>query len=351
MKHWTAPALLTLCLFMHGPLFTQISENLKNLEGSWYEETRNSITYASWENSGDQTLENRTFSIICGDTVLLSSALIQYTEDAATLTVSSNGTSQRYRLIQFDNKALTWENEAPNGFPRSLKWLFSSGGYASLLSDGVETVYRRETRTPLYIKLRAALGANLNQYTHPAGSTRLLANKRAASVVAETQILPGVEAAFTTGVLFPSTPIRLNFELGVVYRQVGIQTSFYDIYTAESVERNGRYRNYNYFFGILPEVYVGRKRNLSFSAGFYVDIFQRRYFKGISTRINGDRSLLSSSPDNDIDYERGLMFGFHYRLASQEHLRPQIYLRYTHGLNNTQVRAISLGVAVEFEKQ
>jgi hypothetical protein len=58
---------------------------------------------------------------------------------------------------------------------------------------------------------------------------------------------------------------------------------------------------------------------------------------------------LVSSPGDDIDNERGFLFGMNYRVTSLKHLRPQVYLRYTHGVNNTNVRAISLGAAVDLE--
>jgi hypothetical protein len=54
MKNWLASKLLTLSVLVPASMFAQIAENLKNLEGRWYEETRHSITYTTWQDMGNQ---------------------------------------------------------------------------------------------------------------------------------------------------------------------------------------------------------------------------------------------------------------------------------------------------------
>jgi len=352
MKNWTLLALTV--LFLSGPsaLYAQIYEALKDLEGVWYMETRNSITYSTWQNNGNQTFENQTLSIICRDTVLLSSAVLQYSEDSASLLVISDGKPQRYRLVSFAMGQMVWENESPDGLPKNIQWKFLRGGYATFISDGIASSFRRDSRQLLKLRFRAALGANVNKYANPVGDNRFLANINVSNIQGTTEMLSGGEAALSLGLIFPATPMCLNFELGMAYRQVGVQASFYHPKAAAFTERDGYYRNYNYYFALVPEVFVGKKRNFSLTAGFYADIFQQCYFRGHFGIVNADTPpTLYTHPGKDIDFERGLIVGLHYRLTSLERYRPQAYLRYTHGINNTQVRAISLGVAVEFEMQ
>lgn len=350
MKNRNSITLLALCLCFQSPLFGQLSETLKNLEGSWYQETRNSITYSNWQKSGDQTLENRTFSLVCDDTIYLSRALLVFTGDVATLTVISDGQPQRYLLSSFDNGHLTWENESSEGLPKNLSWKFLYGGYFTLISDGIETDFRKNVRQPFKLRFRASMGANMSQYANPVGSNRFLANLNVAAAQGKTQMLPGAEAAISVGMLFPSAPMCLNFELGMAYRKVGVEGSFYNARTATLSVRDGQYRNYNYYLAVVPEVFLGKSRNFSLSAGFYSDVIQQRYFRGNSSTTKADNPIPFIDPvNNDLNLEHGMIFGLQYRVPALNHLRPNLYLRYTHGMNTTNVRAFSLGVSTDFE--
>jgi hypothetical protein len=350
MKYRNLLTLLALSLSIHSSVFGQVSETLKNLEGSWYQETRNSITYSNWQKSGDQTFENRTFSLVCGDTIYLSRALLVFTEAVATLTVFGAGEPQRYRLTSFDNGHLAWENEASDGIPKNLNWKFLRGGYCSLIEDGVETDFRKSFRQPFKLRFRASLGANMSQYANPVGSNRFLANLNIAAAQGKTQMLPGTEAAISVGMLFPSAPMCLNFELGMAYRKVGVEGSFYNARTATLSVRDGEYRNYNYYLAVIPEVFLGEHRNFSLSAGFYSDVIQQRFFRGISSATNADSpNPFMDNVSNDLNLEHGMMFGVQYRVPALNHLHPSVYLRYTHGMNNTNVRALTLGISTDFE--
>lgn len=349
MKNWTALKLFAICTLAQSPLFSQVSENLKNLEGNWYQDTRYAITYSNWQNLDNQTLENRTFTIVCGDTTELSRASIHYSDETALLYVHTEGQIQTYRLTQSSNKKLVWDNEDPSASPKHLEWIFSSGGYAYFKADGLETTYRRQSKPLFKIRFRAALGANMNQYANPVSKNRFLANYNISTAQAETQMLPGTEASIAVGLLFPSAPMCLNFEAGVAYRQVGIQGGFYDSNTSTLSIRDGYYRNYNYYLGIFPEFFIGKRRNLSLTAGYFADISQQRYFRGDAVGMKADTPNFYDNPGRDLDFERGLMVGMHYRIYMFRHLHPQLYLRYTHGLNMAQTRAVSLGFAVELD--
>lgn len=351
MKNWLVFTLIMPCILFSSALSAQISENLLNLKGRWYLETRNTITYTTWLDVGSQAMENLWFSIVCGDTLVLSRALIQYSEDSAELTLNQVGqVAQTFKLTEHSNKALVWVNKNPNALPKQLEWTFSNGGYATFAEDGVETEYRRDVKQPIKLKFRASLGANLNQYANPAGVNHFLAQKNTTGAVGETQMLSGKEASVSVGLLFPSAPMALNFELGMAYRQVGIQGSFRDSEVKANNIRDGYYRNYNFYLALAPEIFVGKRKDLSLSVGLYADIFQQRFFRGSSSAIRSDlHQSFYGNPGFDIDPERGFLFGLQYRVTRLRHLQPQLYLRYMHGVNNTNVRAISLGAAVDFE--
>lgn len=351
MKNWLAFKIFTLCGLLPSILFAQVNENLKNLEGLWYQDTRNAVNFISWQNMGNQTMEGLTFSIVCGDTIALGRATIHFTEESATLYTDTDGQSQQYHLTQSSNKKLVWDNDDPTALPKRIEWVFLSGGYAYFYTDGLETTYRRQTKPSFKLRYRAVLGANMNQYANPVAPNRFLANTNTAAAQGETQMLPGTEAAISVGLLFPSMPMCLNFEAGVAYRQVGIQGGFYNSKTTTVSNRDGYYRNLNYYIGVFPEVFVGKKRDLSLSFGYYADLFQQRYFRGNAVGTKADASNFYDNPGHDLDFERGLMFGLHYRIMPLKQLRPQIYLRYTHGLNMTQIRALSLGFAVELNQE
>ena len=351
MKNWPVFPILSFILFTHTILSAQLSDDLKNLEGRWYQETRQSITYQSWQKLGENGLEGYRYSIICGDSVLLCRALLQFADEEAQLSISEEGqTPQTYTLIAHDVKKMVWKNDDPFGTPQKLEWKILNGGYATFIADGVESDFRKDIRQPIKLRIRASLGLNMNQYAQAAAPNRFLGRTNVAAVQAETQMLSGKEAAFSVGLLFPSTPLCLNFELGMAYRKVGVQAAFFDPKLSAFGDRNGVYRNFNYYFAIVPEVFVGKKRNFSVSAGFYNDLVQQRYFDGNFNSLEPNPSKSSSlHPGFDVDSEHGLILGLNYRLNWMKNYHPQLYLRYMHGLNNTHVQAISLGAAVDFE--
>jgi hypothetical protein len=152
----------------------------------------------------------------------------------------------------------TTVNESSDGKPKNLNWKFLRGGYSTLIADGGETDFKISTRQPFKLRFRASLGANMSQYARPAAPNRFLANLNVASAQGKTQMLPGTEAAISVGMLFPSAPMCLNFELGMAYRKVDVQGSFYTVKTATQSVRDGQYRNYNYYLAVVPEVFLGQ---------------------------------------------------------------------------------------------
>lgn len=351
MKNWIAPALLACSMLFQTSIFAQLSEDLKNLEGHWYKDTRKELSYSIWQDLGNQTLENQCFSILCGDTLMISRALLEFAAETATLSVQNEGKPlQHFRLVKHDNDQLIWENLNSNDLPKNLEWRFSNGGYATFSADGVETDFRKEVKQRFSLKFRAFAGVSMNQYANPVTTNRFLARTNIALAQGETQMMPGKEVGISMGLQFPSMPMCLNFELGFTKRQVGILGRFNDQKAGIIADRDGVYQTSNLYFGVIPEIFVGRKGNFSFSSGFYADIYQQRHFRGdFNTSDANTHSNFYGKPERDLDMERGFILGLNYRIRQFDHFQPQVYMRYTHGLSNTRLRALSLGAAVDFE--
>jgi hypothetical protein len=338
-------------MLIQNTIFAQLSEDLKNLEGRWYQDSRKVLNYSIWQDLGNQTLENQCFSILCGDTLMLSRAMLEFTTETARLSMQSEGKPlQHYRLVKHDNDQLIWENEQPKELPKNLEWRFSNGGYATFSADGEASDYRKEVKPQFSLKFRAFVGANMNQYANPVNTNRFLGRINVALAQGETQMMPGKEAGISLGLQFPSKLMCLNFELGFTQRQVGILGRFNDQKNGIIADRDGHYQTSSLYFGVVPEVFVGRKGNFSISSGFYADIYQQRHFQGqFNTTDANAHSNFYGKPERDLNMERGFILGLNYRIRRFDHFQPQVYLRYTYDLSNTRLRALSLGTAVDFE--
>ena len=327
-------------------LSAQLAPELQNLEGVWYQAGRASVCYSVWQYPGGQTLENRTFSIVCGDTVEISRATVAVRGEHILMTLradsTAGGAAQIFRLTRYNDEALLWENENPEGVPLQLEWLFTGNSYCTFRADGWETDYRRK-RAPMKLRFRVSAGANLSTFSNNSAPNHFLALQNVGLESASYQRLPGQELAFSTGLLFPETPLCLNLELGLTRRQVGVHARFVGEQIGYS--RDGVYDYINTYFALVPEVFVGENRDLSLSAGFYFDLAQQRGFRG--TNFSAVSNAAHADPRQDIDVERGWLVGASYRLPILERFQPALYVRNTFGLNSTKLRAVSLGVSVQ----
>lgn len=343
-------SLFAIILFCKISLFAQLIPELKNLEGAWYRSGRAAVCYSVWAVADENTLENQTFSIICGDTVALSRATIAGSQGIFRMSLQAdstgNGLTQIFRLVRFSDDELVWENENPAGTPREISWLFFGNNYASFLADSVDTGYRRK-RAPMKVDFRVSAGFNLSTFSDQRSPHGFLALQNVYFNEVSYQRLPGQELAISAGLLFPETRLRLNFELGVARRQVGVNAHFFS--AEASYSRDGVYDYFNTYFALVPEVFVGKKRDFSFSAGFYADLAQQRSFRGDGTSTAPNAT--HADPRQDIDRERGLLAGVAYCLPFWKKWQPAMYVRNMFGLNNTRVRAISLGVSFQIGKK
>lgn len=356
MKNWLFIAFLASSLFFPPTLSAQISETLQDLEGVWYQESRQATRYTTWIKKSSEVLENQTIVIVCGDTILKSRALVRYAEQAAPLTMwadaASAGLPQQFRLVSANAEQLIWQNESPTASPQRIQWTFLANGYADFHMDNELMMYKRLSKAPLRWTFRMSMGANVNQYARPAGANRFLGRNGVAAATASTFAGAGQEVAFSAGVLFPSTRMCLNLEAGLAHRKVGVRGSFFGPRNAQFHSRDGVYENFNYYLALVPEVLLGKRRLFSISTGFYANIWQQRSFHG--TASGGSPDSATGRPPvlaaHDVDTERGLIFGLNYRLPTFSGLQPQVYARHLYGLNNAKPRAFSLGIALALEK-
>lgn len=335
-----------LCFAPFSASFAQIRSVAEGLQGVWFKDGRNEIRYTVWVKTGKNELLNRDFSIVCGDTVMNSTARLKYDEDSAQLIVDRPAGTVVYTLASFDEDELIWEN--PDARPKTLSWRFSTGGYAVYAEDGVETTYRRGASGRLRLNFFALIGANVNYYARPASSQRFLA-RGAAMANARTSARTGGEMSLAAELGFPSTRFSLRTEFGAAYREVGIVADFIPTGAGSVTSyRDGYYRNANFFFGLGPGLKLGRAKRIYVGALFYTDLIQEKYFSGLSQNTSNDKSY--SDPTEDIDSENGLMLLLRKDLKPFGSILPSIYVRYTQGLNNTRLRAFSAGVSVSLEK-
>ena len=345
MKHTIS--LFSLCFLVHFAAHSQSIAVLQDLEGVWYQEGRTAVCYSIWYYSNGQTLNNRTFSIICGDTIELSTASVSPLDGNAMMTLyaDSVGTPQYFKLARYDDDALVWENIGPEANPKQIEWHFFGNNYCTFRANGVETGFRHKRTQPM--QLRFQMQAGINWSVFPIES---YGNQLGFSTGAEFQQLPGQDLALTAGLVFPETSLTLNLELGITRRQVGVRS----VLSSDDViyNRDGVYEYYNTYLALVPEISFGKKRRLSLSGGFYFGLAQIRDFRGTtSTTGIGTPNPAYTKPQLDVGKEHGLLVGASYYLPILPQLQPSIFVRYTRGLIDSKVRATSFGVSFQIDKR
>jgi|GEM_PF-3563746 len=113
------------------PLYAQTTTAmLQDLKGTWYEEGRETATFAAWQPLEDQTWLLRTWQMNCGVMTELSRASIQVEagQESMTVWINADNQKQTFRLSQTTDDAMVWENTDPNTFPKQVTWSFSDGG-------------------------------------------------------------------------------------------------------------------------------------------------------------------------------------------------------------------------------
>ncbi len=345
MKHTFS--LFSLCLLFLFPVHSQSVAALQDLEGVWYQAGRTAVCYSIWYYTNDQTLNNRTFSILCGDTIELSTATVTPLDGNAMMTLyaDSIGKPQLFKLAQHDDDAVVWENVGTAEHPRQIEWFFSGNNYCTFRADGVETDFRHKRSQPL--KLRFQMLAGINQSHFP---IEHYGHKLGFSGDDEFQQLSGQDLALAVGLVFPETPLTLHLELGITRRRVGVLSTA--VYESVIYRRDGVYEYLNTYLALMPELSFGRKRSLSLSGGFYFGLAQIRDFRGTNSATGtGAPDPAQTNIRLDVSKEHGLLAGVSYCLPILPQLRPTVFVRYTRGLIDSKVRATSIGMAFQIGKR
>lgn len=341
MKHLIL--LSALCFFAPFGAICQTANVVQDLEGLWYRDGRTAVCYTLWYSDGEPgTLRNSTYSIICGDTIRLGSAVIRYNEQQANMSLQTDSigeTTRSYHLVRADDDVLIWENDQPGGLPRQIEWRFYGNNYCAFVADGAETGFRHKRMQPIRWRFRALAGINRSNFSEGQHTFQL-----GFSSDSEFTQMTGQDLSVSAGIIFPGTRLILNIEGGITRRQVGVSGSIFSqevLYTREGV-----YDFVNTYLALMPELSLGARKNLSVSGGFYFGLAQMRSFRGTTyTSGSGIPDPQYLDPSLDVTREHGLLAGISYRLPILRQLEPAVYARYTRGLIGTQVRAATIGLS------
>lgn len=342
-------SLLSLCLFIHSFSQSQSITALQDLEGLWYQEGRSAVCYSLWYRTDENTLHNRTFSIVCGDTIPLSTAVVTHGRGIATMTLLADSTGntapRTFRLTRYDEDILVWDNDNAEGQPRQIEWHFFGNNYCAFRADGVETGFRHKRIQPM--QWRFQISAGMNWSTFPG---QRYGNQLGFSSDAEFERMSGQDMAFSAGLIFPETPLTLNFELGITRRRVGVRSTAFDQEVWYS--REGVFEYFNTYFALAPELSFGPKKCLAISGGFYVGLAQMRDFRGATTATgNGAINPNYLKPQLDVAKEHGLMAGISCRIPVFPQFQPAVYARYSVGMIDARVRSASLGMLIQIARK
>ena len=334
MKHLFALALFFLAC---APAFAQNRSTFQNLEGDWYRDGRQTAVYSRWFSGNDNTLLNYIYTLICGDTVLLSRAEIHLDALPVRMTfqIDSLGAAgaQIFRLARAGADELFWENENPAGIPARLSYIFFGANYLTFRADGVETDYRRASSRNTQVQFRLQAGAGLSS-RRPA-STRRFPPSPVKYLQQEYQSKPGIELAASIGLRGADSPLSCYLELGFTQKELGVATVM--DYDQVQYTKSGIYRFSSFYLGFVPELIFGRRRAIAVSTGLYIDLQTRARFNGsASTSGSGTPDPKLAQPTSGRSAERGFMAGLAYELPFNwmGAMHPSIYTRTLLDLGN-----------------
>lgn len=333
MKH----LLFLLLLSAPAHVFAQVHPALEGLEGHWYQTGRSAAIFSRWTaTAGDQIFANFTYTILCGDTVLLSRAEIRYDDQSARMTVLTDSTGyaevQIFRLVRASLDELFWENENPEGSPRHLSWIFFGDDYVTFRADGVNTDFRRARQLNIRLLSRVQVGGGVSKRHTNARRPAYLPLQQATPTY---QTGPAFETAVSVGLHNPEGPLGATLELGYTQRTIGFNSSM----TLDQIQYNntGTLRYTSTYLAFIPEVVFGRRRAFTTSMGMYIDLATRADFSGESDATGPgtpDPKLLQ--PNSTKSAERGLILGLAFELPFKalKNLSPGVYSRMAVDLGN-----------------
>lgn len=326
---------------------------LQNLEGRWYRTGRQEAVFTHWAFAGNQTMTGLSFTMACGDTLLLSRAEIRFDEQSARMTIqldtAAHGRTQIFRLVRATADELFWENENPEGAPRHLGWIFFGADYVTFRADGVESDYRRahERRMPSF-QSRLHAGAGISQ-------RRKLQKKAPFTPVQyekqEYQAKQAFELALGIGLRGKDTPMSVYLELGYTQREIGLYTI--SNYNDVRYLNQGTLRYTSTYLAFVPELVFGKRNAFAINTGIYIDILTRAHFIGRSAAIGSgvpDSKMLQPGASRST----GLSLGLAYELpfAGLKALNPGVYARAAFDLGSgARLSTYSVGLRLRVGKE
>ena len=326
-------------------------QRLQMLEGSWYLNDRRQAVFSIWQKTADG-LENRTFTLICGDTVELSRTRIQLAGDGQLRLELFSDSLQlsapmQFRLANADPFEPVFQNQNPAAGHARIGWSFFGQNYFSLTVNELGTDktydYRRFYQRVTRLDLRLRAGANLTNL-NPRG---ILYGRQ------EFAARPGLELGL--GATFRSLegPLAIGLEVGLLRRQIHVESELpYD----GGVFRDGNYQRTDFYFALMPEIAVGEAREWAVSGGIYMTaVFQRDFDGSVRTYSTEALNNWFTKPNRDLEPDWGFAAGLSRSIGGKawEKAQPALYLRAWFGNNNVdrlyggegslRVRGISVG--------
>lgn len=307
-------------------------QRLQALEGTWYLNDRRQLVFSIWQKNGENLLENRTFTLICGDTVELSRARLEFSTEKFRLALHSDS------LQMLAPEAFWWEKTDDGGerflnenaaapHPR-MGWDFFGENYfaLSIREGGMDKTsdFRRHYPRITRFDLRLRYGLN----------TTTLASRGTLYGRQEFAARPGFEVAIGAFLRSLEGPLRLGVEVGFLRRQIHVES---ELPYGGGVYRNGDYQRTDFSFAFLPEIQFGESGEWRASAGVYAATAFRRSFSGkVKIRDAEDAHEWFAQPNRDLRADWGFSLGLARQIGGQRWAKnePTLYLRGTLGNNN-----------------
>lgn len=327
---------------------------LQNLEGPWAAADRQQTIYSHWTFTAENTLLNRTFTLICGDTLLLSTAMVTFDAHTARLVLQADtlngGVAQQFRLARADADALYWENENEGQTPARLSWILFGANYLSFRADGVETDYRFVKTGKARLQWRFQSGArwqNRRAFTNDIFPQDF--NHRLVSY----HIHPGVEYALSLGLRGGDSPLSCYIEIGYSEKRITVASILKD--NQFQYLHKGDYYFNNLHLGLMPELVFGPRRAIGVTAGIFFNIRADGEYRGDVRLVGkGEPNSENMYPIAGKSPEGGLMLGAAYALPlpRMRYFHPEIYTRSILNIGGKpQFATLSAGVRLRMGKE
>lgn len=335
--------------------FAQTPAILQNLEGAWSANDRTKALYSQWFFSGENTLVNYTFTLVCGDTLPLSKSEIGFDARTARLTLWCDSLNEReplqFRLVRAGADELFWENENPEQKPARLSWILYGSNYLVFRADGVETDFRYVKTGKARLQWRFQSGVRWNNrlaFTNDAFPQGLQ------HTLVDYHIHPGFEYALSLGLRAGDSPLSCYVEFGYSQKKITVASILWE--DELRYLRKGDFEFTNLYLGLMPELTFGPRRAIGVMSGIFFNIRADGRYNG-QTRVlgNGTPNPSSLNPAGVTSPEGGLVLGASYGLPLKwtgNFLHPEVYTRSIINISGKpRFCALSAGVRLRMGKE